>query len=115
MFLAVYGEPLTVVFQPHLYSRTAFFADGFAEALRPATRVFVTEVYAAREEPLPGVSGRMIVERLAGHPAAQFVRDWQELVPRLSGGEAPRNVLLTLGAGDITGLGPALLQAGGRP
>ena len=115
MFLAVYGEPLTVVFQPHLYSRTAFFADGFAEALRPATRVFVTEVYAAREEPLPGVSGRMIVERLAGHPAAQFVRNWQELVPRLSGAEAPRNVLLTLGAGDITGLGPALLRACGRP
>jgi UDP-N-acetylmuramate--alanine ligase len=103
------------VFQPHLYSRTAFFADGFAEALRPATRIYVTEVYAAREQPLPGVSGRMIVERLAGHPDAQFVSRWQDLVPRLAGPEAPRNVLLTLGAGDITGLGPAWLRAAGGP
>jgi UDP-N-acetylmuramate--alanine ligase len=114
MFLAIYGQPLTVVFQPHLYSRTAHFADAFAEALRPATRIYVTEVYAAREQPLPGVSGKMIVERLAGHPAAQFVARWQDLVPRLAASEAPRNVLLTLGAGDITGLGPAVVQASAR-
>jgi UDP-N-acetylmuramate--alanine ligase len=111
MFLAVHGAPLTVVFQPHLYSRTAQFADAFAAALRPAAAVFVTEVYGAREQPLPGVSGRMIVERLAGHPRARFVPTWEELVPRLLGAEAPSKLLLTLGAGDITGLGPALLRA----
>ncbi len=115
MFLAVHGAPLTVVFQPHLYSRTAFFAAEFAAALRPATRVYVTEVYAAREQPVPGVSGRMIVERMAGHADAHFVSRWQDLVPRLSGPERPRHVLVTLGAGDVTGLGPALLRADGQP
>lgn len=115
MFLDLFGPPLTVVFQPHLYSRTAHFADGFAEALRPASRVYVTDVYAAREQPLPGVSGRTIVERMRGHPSVEFVPRWQDLVPRLLGTDAPRNVLLTLGAGDITGLAPALLEGGARP
>jgi UDP-N-acetylmuramate--alanine ligase len=112
LFLSVYGPPITVVFQPHLYSRTAYFAQQFADALRPATRVFVTEVYGARESPVPGVSGRLISDRLAGHAGAAFVPTWQELVPRLLGGEAPPGLLLTLGAGDITGLGPRLLRGG---
>ncbi|HKI97972.1 MAG TPA: UDP-N-acetylmuramate--L-alanine ligase [bacterium] len=110
-FLATHGEPVSVVFQPHLYSRTARFADAFAQALRPATRVYVTEVYGAREAPLEGVSGRMIVERLAGHPAAEFLPDWRRLPERVRAGELPPGVLLTLGAGDITGLGPLLLEA----
>ncbi|MBI4081622.1 MAG: UDP-N-acetylmuramate--L-alanine ligase [Candidatus Lambdaproteobacteria bacterium] len=112
MFLELYGEPLTVVFQPHLYSRTATFAEAFAEALRPATRVYVAEVYGAREAPVPGVSGRMIVERLAGHPAARFLPDWHELPARVRSGEVPPGILLTLGAGDITALGPLLLGGG---
>jgi UDP-N-acetylmuramate--alanine ligase len=112
LFLSVYGPPVTVVFQPHLYSRTAHFAQQFADALRPATRVYVTEVYGAREAPIPGVSGRLIFEKLAGHPGAAFVPTWQELVPRLLGGEAPPGLLLTLGAGDIAGLGPRLLRGG---
>ena len=113
LFLSVYGPPITVVFQPHLYSRTAHFAQQFADALRPATRVFVTDVYGAREAPVPGVSGRLISDRLAGHEGAAFVPTWQELVPRLLAGEAPPGLLLTLGAGDITGLGPRLLRGGG--
>jgi len=116
LFLSVYGPPVTVVFQPHLYSRTAHFAAEFAAALRPATRVYVTDVYGAREAPLPGVSGRLIADGLAGHAAAAFVQTWEELVPRLLGGEAPPGLLLTLGAGDITGLGPRLLRrAGAEP
>ncbi len=110
LFLGIYGAPVTVVFQPHLYSRTAHFAAEFAEALRPATRIYVTDVYGAREAPQPGVSGRLIADRLQDHPAAVFVPTWEELVPRLLGGEAPPGLLLTLGAGDITGLGPRLLR-----
>ena len=112
MFLALYGPPVTVVFQPHLYSRTAHFAAEFAEALRPATRVFVTEVYGAREAPVAGVSGRNIVERLKGHPDAHFLPDWRELPARLAREPGPGGILLTLGAGDITGLGPLLLRGG---
>ncbi|HEX9843829.1 MAG TPA: UDP-N-acetylmuramate--L-alanine ligase [bacterium] len=109
-FRATHDEPLTVVFQPHLYSRTARFAPEFAEALRPASRVYVTEVYGAREAPLEGVSGRLIVRHLADHPAAHFVADWRDLAARARGGELPPGVLLTLGAGDITELGPLLLR-----
>jgi UDP-N-acetylmuramate--alanine ligase len=115
LFLSVYGPPVTVVFQPHLYSRTAHFAAEFAAALRPATRVYVTDVYGAREAPLPGVSGRLIADGLAGHAAAAYVPSWEELVPRLLAGEAPPGLLLTMGAGDITGLGPRLLQARAAP
>jgi UDP-N-acetylmuramate--alanine ligase len=72
--------------------------------------VYVTEVYGAREAPLEGVSGRLIVRHLADHPAAHFVADWRDLAARARGGELPPGVLLTLGAGDITELGPLLLR-----
>ncbi|MBI3994156.1 MAG: UDP-N-acetylmuramate--L-alanine ligase [Candidatus Lambdaproteobacteria bacterium] len=112
-FAAATGGPITVVFQPHLYSRTARLAGEFAEALRPAARVIVTDVYAAREAPQPGVSGRLIVERLAGHPSAEFAASWREASERLLR-DPPRGVLLTMGAGDITNMGPYLLRAMGR-
>jgi UDP-N-acetylmuramate--alanine ligase len=114
LFHSVYGVPVTVVFQPHLYSRTAHFAQEFAAALQPAARVFVTDVYGAREAPMPGVSGRLITDCLAGHPHVAFVDTWQELVPRLLNGEAEPGLLLTLGAGDITGLGPRLVHGQAR-
>ncbi len=56
---------MLVLFQPHLYSRTLHLAHEFAVALAAADAVCVTDVYPAREEPLPGVSGRLIVEELA--------------------------------------------------
>jgi len=111
-FMAIHGAPLTVVFQPHLYSRTAYFADAFAEALRPATRIYVTEVYGAREQPIAGVSGQMIVDRLGGHPHARFLPDWKQVEVLDREGALNGGVLLTLGAGDITGLGPLLLRSG---
>ena len=109
-FLATHGEPLMVVFQPHLYSRTLHFADEFAQALRLATHVFVTEIYGAREQPVAGVSGRMIVERMRDHPSVHFLPDWEEMIRLVKNDILPPGVLLTLGAGDITRLGPALLK-----
>jgi UDP-N-acetylmuramate--alanine ligase len=109
MFRELYAEPITAVFQPHLYSRTAQFAREFAEALRPADHVVVTEVYAAREAPIAGVSGRSILEHLRGHPSATFLEDWREFADR-SAMPPGFGILLTLGAGDITGLGPLLLK-----
>ncbi|MEE8434780.1 MAG: UDP-N-acetylmuramate--L-alanine ligase [bacterium] len=108
-FLAVYGPQVTVVVQPHLYSRTARFAGEFAEALRPASRIYLTEVYGAREEPLPGVSSELIAGHLRDHPHASLLADWREVAGRIRGGEVPPGVLLTLGAGDITRLGPWLM------
>ncbi len=111
-----FGEPLTVVFQPHLYTRTAYFAAEFAEALRPATRIFVADIFGAREEPVAGVTSDLILARLGGHGAAFALPPWREAA--LPGGalwhEPPQGVLVTMGAGDITGLGPLLLDQGGR-
>ena len=108
-FLAVYGPQVSVVFQPHLYSRTARFAKEFAEALRPASRIYLTGIYGAREEPLPGVSSELIAGHLGDHPHAALLEDWREMAGRIRGGEVPPGILLTLGAGDITGLGPWLM------
>ncbi|MFT3900324.1 MAG: UDP-N-acetylmuramate--L-alanine ligase [Gordonia sp. (in: high G+C Gram-positive bacteria)] len=100
------------VFQPHLYSRTQEFARDFAKALDLADEVVVTEVYGAREEPMPGVSGRLIAERVAR--PAQFVPDLSELVPTVVDLAESGDVVLTLGAGDITMQGPEILAALGE-
>jgi len=104
------GRRLIVAFQPHLYSRTRDFADGFAEALASSDVCFLAELYPAREQPIAGVTSALIGERLrsAGRPPvwsgarvdaavalAAFVRDG--------------DVVVTMGAGDITQAGPELL------
>ncbi len=69
-----------VVFQPHLYSRTAAFAREFAEALDCADEVFVLDVYAAREQPMPGVSGATVAEHV-GKPV-HYVPDFSAVAER---------------------------------
>ena len=109
MFQEIYPGPITVVFQPHLYSRTDRLAGDFAEALALADRVFVCEIFGAREEPVPGVSGALIVDRMRGHPRTRFLPDWRELPDALEPVEGKRGgILLIMGAGDVTGLGPLL-------
>ncbi|WHU49038.1 UDP-N-acetylmuramate--L-alanine ligase [Gordonia sp. L191] len=100
---------VVAVFQPHLYSRTEEFADEFAAALDLADAVVVADVYGAREQPVPGVSGRMIVERMAR--AARFEPDLSALAATVAGLVRPGDVVLTLGAGDITMQGPEILAA----
>jgi UDP-N-acetylmuramate--alanine ligase len=95
------------VFQPHLYSRTEEFADQFAAALDLADVVVVADVYGAREDPIPGVSGRMIVERMS-RPAT-FVADLSSLAQTVAAAVVPGDIVLTLGAGDITMQGPEIL------
>ena len=101
---------LVVVFQPHLYSRTATFAGAFADALAAADVVVVLDVYGAREDPVPGISGALIADRITGGPQTVLFE------PSLAG--APDtlaallqagDVVLTMGAGDVTMLGPELL------
>lgn len=102
---------LVAVFQPHLYSRTAVQGTAMGAALRAADLAFVTEVYAAREAPVPGVSGAMVA-RAAGH--ARFVADRRDLLDRVLEAVRPGDVVLTLGAGDITTFGPMLVARLGR-
>jgi UDP-N-acetylmuramate--alanine ligase len=108
------GGRLLALFQPHLYSRTAHLAHGFARALAAADAACVTEIYPAREEPLPGVSGRLIVDELAslrpGMPLgwAPTLEDAAQLV---AGWARPGDIVLTLGAGDVDRAAPLILEA----
>ena len=108
------GGRLLALFQPHLYSRTLHLAHGFAEALAGADAACVTEIYPARENPLPGVSGRLIVDELALlrpgmsigwapalEDAARLVAAWAR----------PGDTVITLGAGDVDRAAPLILEA----
>ncbi|HEX7355075.1 MAG TPA: UDP-N-acetylmuramate--L-alanine ligase [Mycobacteriales bacterium] len=101
---------LVVVFQPHLYSRTAYFAAEFGQALGLADVVVVLEVYGAREDPVPGVSGALVagaVPLAAEHVRFEPSMDRAtEIVASLA---APGDLVMTVGAGDVTLAGPEIL------
>ena len=103
------GARSIVVFQPHLYSRTAAFARDFGHALNNADEVFVLDVYAAREQPLPGVSGATIAEHV-GVPV-HYLPDLSAVAARVAAAARPGDVVVTMGAGDVTLLGPEILAA----
>ena len=107
---------LVAVFQPHLYSRTQALGRELGRALAGADFVVVTEIYAAREKPVPGVSGTVVAAaaRDAG-VVVEWVPERGGLVSALAGLARAGDVMLTMGAGDITEVGPELLRhiAGG--
>jgi UDP-N-acetylmuramate--alanine ligase len=102
---------VVAVFQPHLYSRTQVLGEALGVALAAADRVVVTEVYAAREAPLAGVSGRLVAEaaRRAG-ASVSWVPERAALARELADTVEAGDVVLTLGAGDITRVGRELLD-----
>jgi UDP-N-acetylmuramate--alanine ligase len=96
------GRKVRVLFQPHLYSRTRHLADEFAGALATADDVTVTDVYRAREEPIAGVSGKLIVDALSDRGVlAAWTPTVEEGVARLDRRGREGDVLLVLGAGDV--------------
>ena len=99
-----------VIFQPHLFSRTRIFADDFGAALGLADEVVVLDVYAAREDPEPGVTGALVADAVPGG-RARFVPDRAEAVAAIAATARPGDVVLTMGAGDVTMLGPRLVEA----
>ncbi|GAC70033.1 UDP-N-acetylmuramate--L-alanine ligase [Gordonia soli NBRC 108243] len=104
---------IVAVFQPHLYSRTNDFAAEFATALDLADEVVVADVYGAREEPIPGVSGASIADRVS--VPVHFAPDLSALAGQVAAIARAGDVVLTLGAGDITMQGPEILAALGDP
>ncbi len=102
---------VVAVFQPHLFSRTRALATEFGQALSLADVVVVTDIYAAREEPDPGVDGAMVLQSVKGPAEVMYVPLLADvpavLVPDLRDGD----LVITMGAGDITTLGPRLLEA----
>ncbi len=139
LLLAAPGR-LIVVFQPHLYSRTRDFAAELAAALAPADVIIVMDVYAAREDPMPGVSGALITDqllarsgqgatgggvrplleaaRLADTPTpdaptptfAGYLPSWSEVAPVVVQIARAGDLVLTVGAGDVTMIGPEVLR-----
>jgi UDP-N-acetylmuramate--alanine ligase len=103
------GGRLVAVFQPHLYSRTAQFAQGFGDALGLADEVVVMDVYGAREDPVPGVTGALVAEHVP-HGRVVFEPSWSAVPAAVVARAAPGDLVLTLGAGDITQLGPEVLR-----
>ncbi len=106
-----YGR-VWVVFQPHRYSRTDAFAREFGEAFGDADRLVLMDVYSAGEVPIPGVSGKSVLDSvLLAHPRAQvaYLPHRADLEPYLQARLAPGDLLMTMGAGDVTAVGPSLL------
>ncbi len=103
------GGRTLAVFQPHLYSRTKDFAEEFGAALDVADRVFVLDVYAAREQPLTGISGATVAEHVSV-PVA-YLPDLSTVAQRVAEAARPGDVVVTMGAGDVTMLGPEILTA----
>jgi len=110
------GRRIIAAFQPHLYTRTRDFATEFGAALASADAVFLTGIYPAREQPISGVSASLIEEALRKAGGTLTWRgDRPELAAALVAAAKTGDVVITIGAGDITKTGPELLdRLGGR-
>jgi UDP-N-acetylmuramate--alanine ligase len=102
---------LVVLFQPHRYTRTRDCLDDFAHAFDQADSLFMTEIYAAGEQPIPGISGARLVETVksAGHPSVTFIERKEALPDQVLPHLKPGDLVLTLGAGDIWKAGTGIL------
>ncbi|MEM1205334.1 MAG: UDP-N-acetylmuramate--L-alanine ligase [Acidobacteriota bacterium] len=110
------GGRIVAVFQPHLFSRTRDLRTELGHALMEADEAIVTSIYASREAPIDGVSGRDVVEaaRQSGHRRVQYAEDWRGLPEVLEtmaaeGRLGEKDVVITLGAGDVYRLAHALV------
>ena len=103
-------KKIHVVFQPHRFTRTLDLMDQFAGAFRDADTVIVLPIYAASEEPIPGVTAEKLSERIEG-PQVQFAADFPAAVAAVAAQAKKGDLILTLGAGSVSQLGPQILAA----
>ncbi len=110
------GRRTIAVFQPHRYSRTKYLAAAFGGCFAAADQVIITDVYAASETPLEGVSGQQVYDAVvhSGHPHAEYV-ERARLVDHVLGMMQPGDVIFFLGAGDISELCRTVAQRSARP
>jgi UDP-N-acetylmuramate--alanine ligase len=97
-----------VLFQPHLFSRTREFAEEFAHSLNLADTALVLDIYPAREDPIPGVSSQLIADHLG--PGGRLVGSGEDAVRALVAAVAPGDIVLTVGAGDVTAYAPLIVE-----
>ncbi len=107
------GTPqrIVVVVQPHRYSRTQVFGAELGRAAAAADLVIVTDVYGSTEAPVPGVTGKLVADAASASGAAVVYRPTlREVIDELAGTVRRGDLVLTTGAGDVTSVGPALLE-----
>ncbi|MFH1861339.1 MAG: UDP-N-acetylmuramate--L-alanine ligase [bacterium] len=107
-----WNRRVIAVFQPHLYTRTRDFAVDFGASFKDADVILVTKVYGAREEPIPGVTGELIVgaARGFGHQQVYYVPEREEIVPTLLQFVQSGDIVITLGAGDVWKIAKEIVQ-----
>ncbi len=99
-----------VIFQPHRYTRTRDLLDEFGAAFPDADTVVVLPIYAASEEPLPGITAELLAERIKA-PRVQFAPDFAEAIAAVTAPAREGDLIMTLGAGSVSQLGPQILAA----
>lgn len=102
-----------VIFQPHTYSRTKNLLDEFASALSQFDHVIIADIYAARESNTYGVSSKDIVDRInstRGANHCEYISNFKDIVSYIKKNAKPHDIVLTLGAGNVTDLGPMILE-----
>ena len=104
---------IIAVFQPHLYSRTRDFSVDFGKAFGHADMLVITDVYAARELRIPGVTGALIVDsaRQAGHSDVTYIPEMDQVLPWLTEAVRPGDLVITMGAGSIWKTADALAES----
>jgi UDP-N-acetylmuramate--alanine ligase len=109
---AVVGEhKLITVFQPHLYSRTRLMAKEFAAALAASDEVVVLDIYAAREDPEPGVTGALVSDAFANQAQVHYVANWDDAPAVAASLAGEGDFIVTMGCGDVYRMVPQLLKA----
>jgi len=103
-------KKIHVVFQPHRYSRTRDLLERFRGAFADADTVIVLPIYAASEEPIPGVTGELLAAKIEG-PQVQFAPDFPAAIAAVAAQAKDGDLILTLGAGSVNQLAPQILAA----
>ncbi|HVL33145.1 MAG TPA: cyanophycin synthetase, partial [Actinomycetota bacterium] len=105
---------ILAIFQPHLYSRTQYFGRALGQALAAADMVVVTDVYGAREDPLPGVTGKLVVDGVietAPRKRVAYLPKRGDIASYVAERSVSGDAVITIGAGDVTMLGDEILAA----
>jgi len=110
------GQRIWAIFQPHRYTRTKFLMDDFASCFAGCERVYVLDIYAASEPPIPGITSQRLVERMRelGLASARYAPSDQAVIQEVLAEARPGDIILTVGAGSVWKIGEALGEALGR-
>ena len=109
---ASFKRRLVIIFQPHLYSRTVNFQKQFGTALMGADKVIITDIYPSREKPIDGVTGKLVADALVdlGHTDVAYMENMGDIPQVVVSQLQERDVLITVGAGNIYKITPAIIE-----